>query len=116
MGQRVEVSAIEINNIFVGEEGRNWLKLLANYDNIDIFYLLVVQAIVLSQWKYFKQAIIRRMLFPFLAYLFLFVLYTSLFLPYKATEDGWGPWSMSLFVLSILLLLLASYMAYIEVM
>ena len=114
--KRVEVMGIEIDSIFVGEESKLWLRALSNSENMDIFSIMVVQAIILFQWKYFKRTIILRMLLPFLAYFLLFVLYSTLMLPNKALETSWGPWSTGSLVLSIFILLMAVYMSYIEVM
>ena len=90
------------------------LKLLSETENIDTFSLKVVQAIIFFQWKYFKQAIVLKVLLPFIVYFVLFILYGSLLLRNKAHEDSWGPYSIATLVFSILILGFAAYMAWIE--
>ena len=46
MDKRVEVKAIEIDSIFVGKESQQWLKALSSTENMDIFSIKVVQAII----------------------------------------------------------------------
>ena len=81
---------------------------------MDIFTIQVVQAIIFFQWKYFKRTIIWKVLVPFLVYFVLFVVYGSLMLQ-NSEEEGWGPWSIGSLVICILILIMAAYMAYIEV-
>ena len=112
---RVEIKAVELDDIFVGESSRMWMKALTETENIDIFSLKVIQAIIFFQWKYFKRMIIWKVFVPFIAYFLLFIVYGSLMLRNKASETEWGPWSTGTLVFSILVLIMAVYMAYIEV-
>ena len=110
----MEVKAVELDNVFVGESSLHMLKMLSDTENIDTFSLKVVQAIILFQWKYFKRAIVLKVLLPFSIYFLLFILYGSLLLRNKAFEDGWGPYSVATIVFCVIILFSACYMAWIE--
>jgi len=84
--KRVEVTAIEFDWVFRGPRAKKFVKFLGETDNLDLFLIPTINAVVMYQWQFFKPAIIKKIFFPFLIYLSMFMLYANYFLTKKLEE------------------------------
>ena len=48
--KRVEISVVEFDWVFHGEEAKNFIKKLANTDNDNLFAIYTVKIIILFLW------------------------------------------------------------------
>jgi hypothetical protein len=84
--KRIEISALEFDWVFHGDSAVNFIKMLANTDNDNLFALQTVRIIVMFLWHKFFHRILTVIFFPFIIYLVTFCVYVT-FIFTKQSED-----------------------------
>jgi len=67
--KRVSVEALDMDWIFLGDNCRVLLRLLATEANNQVLVKKSIRTIVDLLWKYYQPVIIRRIFCPYLIYL-----------------------------------------------
>ena len=75
--KRLDIRAIEFDWIFNSGEGVDFLKTLANTDNIELFSLTLIRYIIRFLWGYYRKAIVIYLFIPYILYFITFILYTT---------------------------------------
>ena len=72
--KRVEIYGIEFNWILNETEGKAFLKELSESDNLELFSIGVIKAIIAYMWSFYQRDIIKNMLIPYMFYFTTFIL------------------------------------------
>ena len=56
--RRVDIKAVEFDWLFGTSYGDQFMKNVAESDNMELFKLQIIKAFILFQWKYFRTSII----------------------------------------------------------
>lgn len=114
--KRVSIKGIEFDWIFNTPEGDEFLKNLSETSNINIFGQDIIRDIVLFQWSYFKQAIIYKLLVPYMIYFIIFCLYATWILYEQNLEkDDSGPYHIVAYILGAIILIFNFFWGYVEI-
>jgi hypothetical protein len=112
--KRVEIKAIEFDWIFHSKEASQFLKILSETNNLNLFSLKIIKNIVLFFWKYFQKMIIIKVFLPFALY-FLLVIINSTYFYEKRVENNDSGWKQLNNTCDIMIIVIALYFLYIEV-
>ena len=74
---RINVEAIEFGWIHNTKEGVNFLKELAQSDSVEIFDLKIIRIIIIYLWSNYNKILNLLILYPFYAFLVLYILYAT---------------------------------------
>ena len=112
----LDIKAIEFDWLF-GKKGSEFLNTISTCNSIDLFSLDIVKSIVLFFWQYYKVRIIFASLLPFLLYFCTFLVYTT-YLHEQDLRKGeeWNDFRIAAYSLMILILLLAAYHIFLEML
>ncbi|CAI2365026.1 unnamed protein product [Moneuplotes crassus] len=115
--KRIEIKAIEFDWIFNKVEGVAFLRVLSETKTIDLFSLNIVRNIIRFCWGYYWTYIMIYLFMPYLAYLSLFVLYSTYFHKKKIdNEDGaWEGFGIANSLSLVFLILFILYFSYYEI-
>lgn len=68
--KRVQVEALDMDWLFVGDNSKILLRLLANEANNQTLVKKSIKTFVDLMWTHYQPAIVRKIFFPYMVYLF----------------------------------------------
>ena len=73
----VEIKTIEFDWVFSTDYAGHFMKSIAECSNMELFQLLIVKAIILFLWKFYRRVIIRFVIIPYFVYFVVFLIYST---------------------------------------
>ena len=112
---RINIEAIEFGWIFNDYEGRNFIRNLAETNNVNLFELRIIRIIVKYTWFYYKKILRWALILPFAIFSVTMILYITWIHHQKYIEnDKSGPYYVVNFIMIIILCLLNMYFTFVE--
>ena len=112
---RWNVQAVEFDWLFDDDFGKKFLVSLANTNDIEVFSVEIVQNIVMFMWKFYRRAIAKWIMIPFLFYFITYIIYATWIKKGKDESDlKWGDYGRTDLAFCIILLIWFVYFIYIE--
>ena len=85
---RCNVQAVEFDWIFDDRYGRKFLVSLANTKDTDIFSVPIIKNIVMFMWRFYRIAIAKYVMIPFIFYFIAYVVYATWIKKGKDDNNG----------------------------
>ena len=113
---RCNVEAIEFDWIFDDDYGKKFLVALANTEDIEVFSVEIIKNIIMFMWTYYRIAIAKWVMIPFIFYFLWYIIYATWIKKGKdESSQTYGNYGRTDLAFCIILLIWFAYFIYIEI-